>query len=62
MWRQNLTEEELEEERRLFYVGMTRAEAQLYLSSVVYRSGDRDRASSMFVRELPSNYLVKWRQ
>ena len=62
MWRQNLTEEELEEERRLFYVGMTRAEAQLYLSSVVYRSGDRDRASSMFVQELPSNYLVKWRQ
>ena len=60
MWRQNITEEELEEERRLFYVGMTRAQAQLYLSSVTYRFGDRDRASSMFVREIPSNYVVKW--
>ena len=60
MWRQNLTEAELEEERRLFYVGMTRAQAQLYLSSVTYRFGDRDRASSMFVREIPSNYVIKW--
>ena len=60
MWRQNLTEAELEEERRLFYVGMTRAQEQLYLSSVTYRFGDRDRASSMFVREIPSNYVIKW--
>ena len=60
MWRQNITEAELEEERRLFYVGMTRAQEQLYLSSVVYRFGDRDRASSRFVREIPSNYVVKW--
>ena len=60
LWRQNLTEEELEEERRLFYVGMTRAQEQLYLSSVTYRFGERDRASSMFVREIPSNYMVKW--
>ena len=62
MWRQNVTEADLEEERRLFYVGMTRAQEQLYLSSVVYRFGDRDRASSMFVREIPSNYVVKWSQ
>ncbi len=60
MWRQDITEAELEEERRLFYVGMTRAQAQLYLSSVTYRFGDRDRASSMFVREIPSNYVIKW--
>ncbi len=58
--RQESTEAELEEERRLFYVGMTRAQAQLYLSSVTYRFGDRDRASSMFVREIPSNYVIKW--
>ena len=32
MWRQDITEAELEEERRLFYVGMTRAQSQLYLS------------------------------
>ena len=60
MWRQNITEADLEEERRLFYVGMTRAQAQLYLSSAVYRFGDRDRAPSMFVREIPSNSIVKW--
>ena len=60
MWKQNITEEEIEEERRLFYVGMTRAQNQLYLSSTVYRTGDRDRATSMFVREVPSNYVIKW--
>ncbi|MDE0556472.1 MAG: UvrD-helicase domain-containing protein, partial [Candidatus Poribacteria bacterium] len=60
MWRQDITEAELEEERRLFYVGMTRAQAQLYLSSVTYRFGDRDRASSMFVKEIPSNYVIRW--
>ena len=62
MWKQNITEEEIEEERRLFYVGMTRAQNQLYLSSTVYRTGDRDRAASMFVREVPSNYVIKWPQ
>ena len=60
MWRQDITEADLEEERRLFYVGMTRAQAQLYLSSVTYRFGDRDRASSMFIREIPSNSVMKW--
>jgi len=60
MWKQNITEAEIEEERRLFYVGMTRAQNQLYLSTTVYRTGDRDRAASMFVREVPSNYMIKW--
>ena len=62
MWRQNITEAEIEEERRLFYVGMTRAQNQLYLSSTTYRTGDRDRSASMFVREVPSNYVIKWPQ
>ena len=62
MWRQNITETEIEEERRLFYVGMTRAQSQLYLSSTTYRTGDRDRSASMFVREVPSNYVIKWPQ
>ena len=62
MWKQNITEEEIEEERRLFYVGMTRAQNQLYLSTTVYRTGDRDRSVSMFVREVPSNYVIKWPQ
>lgn len=62
MWKQNITEADIEEERRLFYVGMTRAQNQLYLSTTVYRTGDRDRATSMFVREVPSNYVIKWPQ
>ncbi len=58
MWKQNITKEEIEAERRLFYVGMTRAQEQLYLSSTRYRFGDR--STSMFVREVPSNYVIKW--
>ena len=60
MWQQNMTEAEIEEERRLFYVGMTRAQQQLYLTTTVYRFDDREHAASMFVREIPSNYLEKW--
>ena len=60
MWKQGITEAELEEERRLFYVGMTRAQDQLYLSSTIYRYGDRERSPSMFIHEMPSDYMVKW--
>lgn len=60
MWKQGITEAELEEERRLFYVGMTRAQDQLYLSSAVYRYGDRERSPSMFIHEMSSDYIVKW--
>ena len=60
IWKKDLTQEEIEAERRLFYVGMTRAQEQLYLSTSKYRFGDRDRASSMFVREIPPDYVVKW--
>lgn len=42
----------LEEERRLFYVGMTRAERLLYLS-YVSRRGRRERAPSTFLNEVP---------
>ena len=51
---------ELEEERRLFYVGMTRAKERLYLTSVVRRRGDFERAPSMFTREIPSNLINRW--
>ena len=60
MWKQGITQEEIEEERRLFYVGMTRAQDQLYLSSAIYRFGDRERSASMFVREMPPDYMIKW--
>ena len=51
---------ELEEERRLFYVGMTRAQERLYLTSVSRRKGDYERSGSMFLREIPSNFIKHW--
>lgn len=48
--------DELEEERRLCYVGMTRAKDELYLSHASSRMffGSRDRAQvSRFIREIP---------
>ena len=41
----------LMEERRLFYVGMTRAKKELYLTSAVDYGGKRDRKVSQFVLE-----------
>ncbi|MDO8515251.1 MAG: ATP-dependent DNA helicase [bacterium] len=42
----------LEEERRLFYVGMTRAKEKLYLSAAnFYGEGKRERKASPFVNE-----------
>ena len=58
--RQNQSLAEIEEERRLFYVGMTRAKDRLYLTSVLRRHGDLERAPSMFAREIPSNLINRW--
>ena len=60
VWQRDATLEDIEEERRLFYVGMTRAVERLYLTSVVYRQNDWDRAPSMFIREIPSNLIEHW--
>jgi DNA helicase-2/ATP-dependent DNA helicase PcrA len=53
---------ELEEERRLFYVGMTRAETKLYLSSARFRRyfGNMDQqisAPSPFLAEIPEDLI-----
>jgi DNA helicase-2/ATP-dependent DNA helicase PcrA len=53
----------LEEERRLFYVGMTRAEAQLYLTASRFRRtfGTMEPAVSeisRFLREIPSHLVA----
>lgn len=50
-------EEEFEEERRLFYVGMTRAEKQLYMTSVRLRIGDREMSPSQFIWEIQPDLL-----
>jgi len=52
--------EELEEERRLFYVGMTRAKEKLYLSLAEsrIRYGDSYAGGpSQFIREIDKNHL-----
>ncbi len=58
-----LSESAMEEERRLCYVGMTRAEKRLYLSWAKYRrrfgGGEQERCvPSRFLKEIPSNLIV----
>ena len=53
-------EEELEEERRLAYVGMTRAKEELTLTAAGYRfmrGQPSNNPVSMFVREIPEEYI-----
>ncbi len=53
--------EELEEERRLFYVGLTRAKEKVYLSHARERgrSGMRSAAASRFLREIPEELFKR---
>ncbi|HUV30582.1 MAG TPA: UvrD-helicase domain-containing protein [Acidobacteriota bacterium] len=52
---------QLEEERRLFYVGMTRARKRVYLSlaAVRFQFGEVESIPSRFVREIPGELVVK---
>ena len=54
----------LEEERRLFYVAVTRACDQLYLMHPMFRPGGRgssdDQSPSDFITELPSELMEEW--
>jgi DNA helicase-2/ATP-dependent DNA helicase PcrA len=53
--------EDLEEERRLCYVGITRARDRLYLTSTWYRTvfgQGRDSISSRFLKEIPDALVV----
>jgi DNA helicase-2/ATP-dependent DNA helicase PcrA len=53
---------ELEEERRLFYVGSTRARKRLYLSSATmrYRFGEVESMPSRFIKEIPGELLERY--
>jgi len=58
----SLETDDLEEERRLCYVGMTRAKEKLYLSSALRRRMHgtwRNTITSRFIDEIPDNLLVK---
>ncbi len=52
----SVTPEEIEEERRLFYVAMTRAKEQLYVSWVT-QLNDREGGPSPFLKELPDSCI-----
>ena len=51
--------EELEEERRLFYVAATRAKDQLYLTYPLF-GRDSILKPSQFIKELPSDLFDRW--
>ncbi|MFA5839730.1 MAG: ATP-dependent helicase [Candidatus Margulisiibacteriota bacterium] len=56
-------EEEMEEERRLFYVAITRAKDELYLTyPIVYSSyeGEVLLKSSRYIEEMPESLYDKW--
>ncbi|MFH0773166.1 MAG: ATP-dependent DNA helicase [bacterium] len=52
-------EETIEEERRLFYVAMTRAKKQLFLSLSVRNDEGKGQLPSRFVFEIPPEYIHK---
>jgi DNA helicase-2/ATP-dependent DNA helicase PcrA len=59
------SEEGEEEERRLFYVAVTRAKTELYLSYPLIRVGYGTGGATMqqpsrFLREIPSDLLDEW--
>ena len=57
-------DDEIEEERRLFFVGMTRARQRLFLSWArrrAWRGEVRDRKPSRFLRDI-EEALLEWRR
>ncbi|MDA1191141.1 MAG: exonuclease domain-containing protein, partial [Candidatus Poribacteria bacterium] len=59
-FRADKSPEMMAEERRLCYVGMTRAKERLYFVVGDRRQG-RERSRSRFMREIPSNLVKEWR-
>ena len=56
-WKSKDSEAEIQEERRLMYVAMTRAEQYLYISSAGYRKGQYNPASR-FITELSESQYI----
>ena len=63
--RSSETDEGLEEERRLFYVALTRAKNELYLSHPLMRAGYGSAGLTMqqpsqFLEEIPKDCVEEW--
>ena len=59
------SEKDLEEERRLFYVAITRAKDQCYITSADtrYKNGQLQfQSPSRFLRELDAQYVQRWQE
>lgn len=50
-------EDDFEEDRRLFYVALTRAKKQIYLSYSRYKENGKNQNASVFVSEIDSNLI-----
>ncbi len=60
LWTTLEDEGQLREERRVFYVGLTRARRQLYLTSARHRGDAIARSPSRFAFELPPEYVRRY--
>jgi DNA helicase-2/ATP-dependent DNA helicase PcrA len=53
----SIRDNKLEEEKRLFYVAMTRAKKNLFISAYTEDSRDYQRSASRFLQDLPREYI-----
>lgn len=57
----SLGEQKIEEEKRLFYVAMTRAKQRLFISAFLKDSRDYSKVTSQFLDSIPKEYLAQSR-
>lgn len=56
---QMATDKDLEEDRRLFYVALTRAKKQIYLSYSQYNDSAKEQLPSAFIHEIDPKFIQK---
>ncbi len=61
LWDEYETKEE-DDERRLFYVSLTRAKKHIYISYAQYDIQGRDRIPTQFLEEIPKEYTLETKQ
>ncbi len=55
----SLSDDKIEEEKRVFYVAMTRAKKQLFISAFLKDSRGYPKVPSQFIRSIPQEYLIR---